>query len=328
MSDYSQVTIFTTKDSLSSGDPEKIILGADVDGEFSAISTAIATKYDSTDVASQAEAEALTSNAKLITPQRLNDVLVDNGGMLGDIQALADPNADTVLGWDDSAGAVIGWTVGTGLGTTAGGALEMSHLGFEDLSDPNADRLVYWDDSAGALNWLTIDNGITVDADDTMGLTDVSAAAGQPVAISSGTFSFDMSSLATLTIETLSQTQDSILVSDNGTLKLLPVDNVGSKIAASSTKDIDGDDDVNQIYVNTGGSDHTMTIAPESTYDFPVGTEVGFLCESTGNITLVAGSGVTINSLNSYLVVKPSGGGGYIVKTGTNIWTLVGDLQA
>lgn len=73
MSDYTQVTDFSAKDSLSTGDPEKIILGADVDAELAAISTAIATKYDSNDLASQAQAEAGSSSAVLITPLRLQN---------------------------------------------------------------------------------------------------------------------------------------------------------------------------------------------------------------------------------------------------------------
>ena len=47
MSDYSQSTTFADKDALPSGDANKKILGADVDTELSAISTAIATKLDS-----------------------------------------------------------------------------------------------------------------------------------------------------------------------------------------------------------------------------------------------------------------------------------------
>lgn len=44
MSDYTKTTNFTAKDSLSSGNPSKIVKGADFDTEFNAISTAIATK--------------------------------------------------------------------------------------------------------------------------------------------------------------------------------------------------------------------------------------------------------------------------------------------
>jgi len=44
MSDYTQLTNFTAKDSLPSGDTNKIILGADHDLEYGAIETAIGTK--------------------------------------------------------------------------------------------------------------------------------------------------------------------------------------------------------------------------------------------------------------------------------------------
>ncbi len=46
MSDYSQITDFSDKDALTTGDPEKVISGADMDGELAAISTAIASKID------------------------------------------------------------------------------------------------------------------------------------------------------------------------------------------------------------------------------------------------------------------------------------------
>jgi microcystin-dependent protein len=46
MSDYTQVTDFSIKDSLSSGDSDKVALGSDIDVELSAISTAIASKVD------------------------------------------------------------------------------------------------------------------------------------------------------------------------------------------------------------------------------------------------------------------------------------------
>ena len=46
MSNYTQSTDFSAKDALTTGDPEKIILGADIDAEFSLISTAISSKMD------------------------------------------------------------------------------------------------------------------------------------------------------------------------------------------------------------------------------------------------------------------------------------------
>ena len=46
MSNYTKTTNFTAKDSLPSGDSGKIIRGSEFDTEFTAISTAIATKAD------------------------------------------------------------------------------------------------------------------------------------------------------------------------------------------------------------------------------------------------------------------------------------------
>ena len=46
MSNYTKTTNFTAKDSLPSGDSGKIIRGTEFDTEFTAISTAIATKAD------------------------------------------------------------------------------------------------------------------------------------------------------------------------------------------------------------------------------------------------------------------------------------------
>ena len=46
MSNYTKTTNFTAKDSLPSGDSGKIIRGSEFDTEFTAVSTAIATKAD------------------------------------------------------------------------------------------------------------------------------------------------------------------------------------------------------------------------------------------------------------------------------------------
>jgi len=125
MSDYTPTQVYLGKDSLSTGDPEKLILGGDLDGEFNALQTAIATKFDITDIATQAQAEAGTSNAVLMTPLRVAQLLSDSGGsgagIVNDLIGLADPDADRIIFWDDSTGSAAFLTVGTGLtlsGTT------------------------------------------------------------------------------------------------------------------------------------------------------------------------------------------------------------------
>jgi hypothetical protein len=57
------------------------------------------------------------NGAVTATPAQLNVLATDGAGagMLADIAAIADPNADRLLGWDDSAGAVIAFGLSTGL---------------------------------------------------------------------------------------------------------------------------------------------------------------------------------------------------------------------
>ena len=46
MSDYTKATNFTLKDGLTTGDPQKIIKGADIDAEYNAIASAVSSKSD------------------------------------------------------------------------------------------------------------------------------------------------------------------------------------------------------------------------------------------------------------------------------------------
>lgn len=71
MTDYTPTTDFSDKDTLPAGDSEKAILGADFDVEFTAIQVAVQTKYDSTNLASNAEAVAGTSSSVLMAPSRV-----------------------------------------------------------------------------------------------------------------------------------------------------------------------------------------------------------------------------------------------------------------
>lgn len=51
MSNYTQTTFFGPKDNLALGDPNKLILGTQVDTELANLATAIASKYDSSSIA-------------------------------------------------------------------------------------------------------------------------------------------------------------------------------------------------------------------------------------------------------------------------------------
>ncbi len=120
MSDYTKTTNFTAKDNLTTGNALKVIKGSYFDTEFDNIATHIATKYDSGNLASQAEAEAGTNNVALMTPLRTEQWsavwAAENSGVIGDLHALADPGGDRLMFWDDSAKVGKFLTIGNALG--------------------------------------------------------------------------------------------------------------------------------------------------------------------------------------------------------------------
>lgn len=119
MSDYTQITDFSAKDALLTGDPEKLILGADFDGEFAALSTAIATKFDTGDVASAIEAAAGTDNAKVMTPLRMESWAAQNLSLVKDLSDMAvDPGVDAILFYDKTDDTLKFLTLGPGLAIT------------------------------------------------------------------------------------------------------------------------------------------------------------------------------------------------------------------
>ena len=60
MSNYTKTTDFTAKDALAIGDPDKLIVGAEIDSEFDAIATAVATKANSAEVPTLAGTNTFT----------------------------------------------------------------------------------------------------------------------------------------------------------------------------------------------------------------------------------------------------------------------------
>jgi len=69
MTEYVKSTNFTSKDSLSSGNPSKIIKGAEFDTEFNNIATAVATKADIADPTFTGVPTAPTASAGTSTTQ-------------------------------------------------------------------------------------------------------------------------------------------------------------------------------------------------------------------------------------------------------------------
>lgn len=310
MSDYTQTADFSAKDSLNTGDPNKLIKGSDFDTEFAAIATAITSKYDSNDIASIAQAQAESSNATLITPSRLGSWSDANAGMVGDIHGLADPGADRVLGWDDSAGAVIGFAAGTGLAFSTTN-LTLSHLGIESLSDPGADALAVWDDSAGAFAFapLASESGLAV-----------SATPDITIDISSLSSSLDGTGIAGA---------DLLLIDDGagGTNKKVAYQDFGMPTTSDATTSIaPAITDANRMFITTNASAVAFVIPANASVAFPIGTTFVIYQSGAGQVTVSVTSD-TLRSPNGaltasqYAVIT-------VVKVAATEWVVFGDTSS
>ena len=72
----------------------------------------------------------------------------------------------------------------------------------------------------------------------------------------------------------------------------------------------------------------TVTIPPNSSVAYGIGTQLNFAQLLAGQVTLAAGAGVTLNSEGTKLKLKGQYAAGTCVKTDTNTWFVVGNLSA
>lgn len=104
MSNYTVATNFGAKDSLASGNPAKLILGAQLTTEFNNIATAIATKYDalSTNIVIPAPASGTALSATGIGGQYAAIFTAGNNGVA--LQALGNTTTSNSFGMVIQAG--------------------------------------------------------------------------------------------------------------------------------------------------------------------------------------------------------------------------------
>lgn len=83
-----------------------------------------------------------------------------------------------------------------------------------------------------------------------------------------------------------------------------------------------------RIIQTDNASANTVTVPTDASVNFPVGTEIAVIQYGTGQTTIVAASGVTIRSRNSYTKIADRYTGATLVKLGVNDWYLIGNLTA
>jgi hypothetical protein len=121
MSNYAKLADYAIKDSLTTGDPDKVVKGEELDDEFNAISVAVATKADiaspsltGTPTAPTASAGTNTTQVAttaFVTGAVLNSVVdsLIHEGTANDFEttlAFTDPTADRTITFPDKAGTV------------------------------------------------------------------------------------------------------------------------------------------------------------------------------------------------------------------------------
>jgi len=87
-----------------------------------------------------------------------------------------------------------------------------------------------------------------------------------------------------------------------------------------------GISDVGKTISMTNASANAVTVPPNSSVAFGVGTKITVYQGGSGITSFVAGSGVTINSADSALNLRTIYSTATLTKTGTNSWLLAGDI--
>lgn len=314
MSDYSKTTNFTAKDALSSGNSSKIIRGSEFDTEFDAIATAIATKLELADAASQAQAEAEVATTVFCTPESLAFWSDANSGILGDMQDLTAPGADRIPFWDHSALAGVWLTVSNGL------SISDVTLGIDDTA-AGAGLTA----SSGVLA-VGAGSGITVNANDVQ-LSDQAASTTVCVTVSSGTINSDPSSLTTLNGNALAATDRfTVWDADASANKAVRWQDFGIPVVDDSTTTPMSSADrtyANKWYSCSNASAISFVIPANASIAYPVGTVFYVYQAGAGQVTVSVTSDTLrapngAKTANQYSVLM-------VTKVASTTWVISGD---
>ena len=85
----------------------------------------------------------------------------------------------------------------------------------------------------------------------------------------------------------------------------------------------------NTLVTLANASANTLTIPPNSSVAFPVGTVLNFAQTGAGQTTITQGSGVTITSIGATATAPKTRvqySAGSAIQTTTNNWLVIGDL--
>lgn len=276
----------------------------------------------------------------------------ENAGIIGDLHALADPGADKLLGWDESANNTIGFTLGAGLSfstttlnlasAVAGAGLTMTSqvlnvIGGDGItanandialsSSVAGDGLAF---SSGVLS-VGVSQGIELSGD-AVTMSDQSVSSTVPIKLTAGVLGWDSASITELVGSGVSQSADGFLLDDAGVLKVVPYDQMAIITGTQDAAQTFALTDVNTIQTLTGSTNRIWTIPKNTTVAIEVGAVIICHNSGTGNLTLTAATDVIIDSVFHAAAATAQsdrvldGGTAVLIKIATDTWALSGDI--
>lgn len=212
------------------------------------------------------------------TPAQANILATDGAGagMLADIAAIADPGADRVLGWDESANAAIAFSLSTGL-TSSGTAILI-----DTAVVPRFTGTCNW---SGTHTWTagnhTFNDTVGVRWGTDADLTIFHSGAGGFIQNITGRLRFQVAGPTDcFSIETDGSILTPNLVAGEVGYKGTPFNAQAGNYTLVLT------DAGKTIYKASGGAGETITIPANGSVAFPVGTQIDIVNNGGGDLTI------------------------------------------
>jgi len=86
--------------------------------------------------------------------------------------------------------------------------------------------------------------------------------------------------------------------------------------------------DAGDLVTLTNASPITLTVPTNASVAFAIGTQITIVQSGAGKVTVAGAVGVTVNSAENYLSLRSQWSAGTLIKTNTNSWILIGDINA